>query len=203
MRSVRGYEEKDPEIMRQLTSGYPRFVVHPFARQLGAHFTASLPALAGRTLWLVTSERMARALVAHLGGEAAGARLFAHEGLFGASHPASPELYARAKVYLQNIGGFLSSREAEDHLVRLGLLAAPYPENAFPAAAAGGPRGHDLPGHAYRRRVAGDVEPPGLFRSAPAGHGGAVLQPVGPRNQARHLSLCRLRAGRFFVRDEI
>ncbi len=138
MRAVRGYEEKDPEIMRQLTSGYPRFVVHPFTRQLVAHFTARLPALAGRTLWLTTSARMARALVTHLGGAAAGAALFAHEGLFGASHPVSPELYARAKVYLQNIGGFLSSREAEDQLVRLGLLAAPYPENTFPIDAAGG-----------------------------------------------------------------
>ena len=30
MRSVHGYEQKDPEIVRQLTNGYPRFVVHPF-----------------------------------------------------------------------------------------------------------------------------------------------------------------------------
>src|SRR6476661_2908357 len=45
MRGVRGYEEKDPAIMRELTSGYPRFVVHPFARQLVAHFTATTPAL--------------------------------------------------------------------------------------------------------------------------------------------------------------
>src|SRR3954468_7986863 len=70
MRDVRGYEEKDPETLRQLTSGYPRFVVHPFAKQLAAHFTATMPALAGRTLWLTTSQQMARALVAHLGAEA-------------------------------------------------------------------------------------------------------------------------------------
>src|SRR5579885_2925301 len=55
MRDVRGYEEKDPETMRQLPSGYPRFVVHPFARQLVAHFTSTQPALAGRTLWLTSS----------------------------------------------------------------------------------------------------------------------------------------------------
>ncbi len=135
MRDVRGYEEKDPETMRQLTSGYPRFVVHPFARQLVAHFTATLPALAGRTLWLVTSRSMAGALAEHLGAFS-GADVFAHEGLFGVSHPTSPDLYPRAKVFLQNIGGFLSSREAEDHLVRLGLTTAPYAEQSFPGDAA-------------------------------------------------------------------
>jgi cystathionine gamma-synthase len=130
MRSVRGYEEKDPEIVRQLTNGYPRFVVHPFARQLVAHFTASTPALYGRTLWLTSSAAMARALVAHL-TSARGAELYTQHGLFGVSHPESPDTYARAKVFLQNIGGFLSSREAEDHLVALRLLPAPHPEDVF------------------------------------------------------------------------
>ena len=131
MRDVRGYEEKNPETMRALTSGYPRFVVHPFARQLVAHFIATEPALAGRTLWLACSERMARSLAAHLGGAAAGAGLFAHAGLHGVSHATNADTYARAKTFLQNIGGFLSSREAEDALVRLGLLAAPHAEKAF------------------------------------------------------------------------
>jgi cystathionine gamma-synthase len=52
MRAVRGYEEKDPAILSQLTNGYPRFVVHPFAKQLAAHFITTTPALAGRQLWL-------------------------------------------------------------------------------------------------------------------------------------------------------
>jgi cystathionine gamma-synthase len=55
MRDVRGYEEKDPETMRSLRSGYPRFVVHPFARRLTDHLVATDPALRGRELWLVTS----------------------------------------------------------------------------------------------------------------------------------------------------
>ena len=49
MRAVRGYEEKDPAITHRLTSGYPRFVVHPFARQLAAHFAPT-----GRILWLTS-----------------------------------------------------------------------------------------------------------------------------------------------------
>ncbi|HEX2861375.1 MAG TPA: aminotransferase class I/II-fold pyridoxal phosphate-dependent enzyme [Lacunisphaera sp.] len=130
MRSVRGYEEKDPEIVRHLTNGYPRFVIHPFARQLVAHFTASTPALYGRTLWLTSSAAMARTLLAHL-TSTRGAELYTQHGLCGVSHPESPETHALAKVFLQNIGGFLSSREAEDHLVALGLLPAPHPEDVF------------------------------------------------------------------------
>src|SRR6266700_2283809 len=67
MHAVRGYEEKDPAVMRELTSGFPRFVVHPFARRLGEHYLGATPSLAGHSLWLVSSERMARALAAHLG----------------------------------------------------------------------------------------------------------------------------------------
>lgn len=131
MRDVRGYEEKDPAVTQQLTSGYPRFVVHPFARQLAAHYTATTPGLAGRTLWLTCSARMAAALASHL-GPVCDAAIFARDGLHGVSHPAAAtDAAPRAKTFLQNIGGFLSSREAEDHLLRLGLLTAPHPEEIF------------------------------------------------------------------------
>jgi cystathionine gamma-synthase len=134
MRSVRGYEEKDPEIVRQLTNGYPRFVVHPYARQLAAHFIATIPALRGRTLWLTSSAAMARALAAHLTATR-GAEPFAQRGLAGVSHPEAPETFALAKTYLQNLGGFLSSREAEDQLVALKLHPGLHPEEIFPGDA--------------------------------------------------------------------
>ena len=148
MRDVRGYEEKDPAVMRQLTSGYPRFVVHPFTRQLAGHLVATSPAQgrADRTLWLTSSGRMARMLAAHLGGPPvagtagdsvpADAEVFSRDGLHGVSHQTSAAHSARAKLFLQHIGGFLSSREAEDHLVGLGLLAAPFAEKSFSGDAA-------------------------------------------------------------------
>ena len=124
MQAVCGYEEKDPAVTRHLTSGYPRFVVHPYARQLAAHCLRSEPALAGRLLWLTSSAAMARNLVARLGG-APSARLYENSGLHGVAHAADDAALAtQAKTYLQNFGGFLSSREAEDHLVRLGVLPA-------------------------------------------------------------------------------
>ncbi len=141
MEDVRGYEEKKPETMRHLTSGYPRFVVHPFTRQLIAHFTATLPALKGRTLWLTSSARLAGRLASHLGAAPADAQIFSHGSLNGVTHVESPEVGARAKTFLQNIGGFLPSREAEDHLVRLGLLDASHAERSFPGDAAAEVRG--------------------------------------------------------------
>src|SRR6476660_8051009 len=84
MRDVRGYEEKNPETMRQLTSGYPRFVVHPFSRRLIEYYSNKTPALAGRTLWLTSSAKMAKLLADYLGRDAA--ELFSEGGLHGVSH---------------------------------------------------------------------------------------------------------------------
>jgi cystathionine gamma-synthase len=136
MQAVHGYERKDPEITRHLTSGYPRFVVHPFARQLAQHFVTTTPALAGRTLWLASSARMAAELAAHL-GTASGATVFADAGVNGVSHPASDAQTAlRAKLFLQHVGGFISSREAEDVLAQAGLLPRPNPPGALAGDAA-------------------------------------------------------------------
>lgn len=144
MRAVHGYEQKNPEVTRHITSGYPRFVVHPFARRLADHCVATTPALAGRTLWLASSARMATALASHLGA-AAGALVFESGGVHGVSHPAAAaETTLRAKLYLQHVGGFISSREAEDCLGRLGLVAAPRPAEALIGDAAAEVRRHLL-----------------------------------------------------------
>jgi cystathionine gamma-synthase len=132
MAAIRGYEEKDPAVTAKLMSGYPRFVVHPLARRLTA-VLAERHGLAARTLWLASSRRMAGRLLAHLqsAGHAEDAELFAGEGVFGVSHPESKELALLAKLYLQNIGGFISSREAEDRLAAIGAAPAPGAERLF------------------------------------------------------------------------
>ena len=45
--------------------------------------------------------------------------------------PTTPELNAKGKIFLQHLGGFLSSRAAEDHLVRLGARDVVAPEKIF------------------------------------------------------------------------
>jgi cystathionine gamma-synthase len=132
---VVGYEEGRPETTRHLTSGYPRFVVHSYARLLCV-LLGRRPELAGLSLWLVSSPKMAGALADHLGQSGpALAVAFSAEGIDGVAHTDTPELNARGKVYLQHLGGFLSTRAAEDHLVRLGALDAAEPEKLFPGDA--------------------------------------------------------------------
>ncbi|HEY5079782.1 MAG TPA: PLP-dependent transferase [Opitutaceae bacterium] len=130
--AIRGYEEKDPAVMASLLSGYPRFVVHPLARRLTA-VLAERSGLGERTLWLASSRRMAGRLLAHLqaGAPGGGAAPFADGGVFGVSHPHSRETGLLAKLYLQNIGGFLSSREAEDRLAEIGAGPVPGLEELF------------------------------------------------------------------------
>ncbi len=132
LRDVRGYEEKDPAVTAHLTSGYPRFVVHPFARELARRLAAKhLPA--GRRLWLTSSAAMAEKLAAWLRGQpgAQDVAVFRADGAQGVAHAESSDTAGKAKLFLQNIGGFLSSREAEDLLVRLGYLAAAGAETTF------------------------------------------------------------------------
>ncbi len=138
MAAVRGYEEKDPAVVARLTTGYPRFVIHPFARRLAAVLSERAQ-VRGRKLWLASSERMAAGLLAHLraaGPQGKGAAPFKGEGVHGVTHPESAELALRAKLYLQNIGGFISSREAEDRLAAIGAGPVPHAEETVAGDAA-------------------------------------------------------------------
>jgi cystathionine gamma-synthase len=135
MAAVRGYEEKDPAVTGLLKTGYPRFVVHPCSQRLALEL-ARRRGWAGRTLWLASSGRMADGLLAHLRSAGfAGAEPLAEDGVHGVSHPDSPEAARCAKLYLQNLGGFISSREAEDRLAAAGAGPAPAPEVYFPGDA--------------------------------------------------------------------
>jgi len=129
MHAVRGYEEKDPEITRHMALGYPRFMIHPFARQL-AEGLGEKAAYRGRKLWLVSSPGMARALAGYLLDYSAAteAAAFEDQGLHGVMHVDEAQLSQLAKLFLQHIGGFVSSREAEDQLVRRGLRPAIFSE---------------------------------------------------------------------------
>jgi cystathionine gamma-synthase len=136
MHAVRGYEEKNPEVMSHLTSGYPRFVVHPFLERLALNLVKKR-GLQNCRLWLTSSARMAEELAAHLTAQhgPAPVALFNSDNLYGVTHPESPDHAARAKTFLQNVGGFMSSRAAEDELVHRGLLPAAQPEELFPGDA--------------------------------------------------------------------
>lgn len=121
LEDLRGYEEKRTETMARIGSGYPRFVVHPLIRQL-ADVLVRRHGLEGRKVWLCCSKAAARDLVSHLCSPEVS--LLESDGIFGVAHPETTELSAKAKLFLQHTGRFLSSRRAEEELVRLGELPA-------------------------------------------------------------------------------
>jgi len=128
MRDVIGYEEKDPAITQHLTSGYPRFVQHPFLRDAGRLMLegAGLP---GHQFWPTASARAAAALRDALAP--ARAQVLVHDGLHGVAFPADADTHGRAKLWLQHCGRLASGRDAEDFLVRQGKLPAAAPEALF------------------------------------------------------------------------
>ena len=128
MRAVIGYEEKHPEIVDQLTSGYPRFVQHPFLKRAAVHLLKTL-GLEKHQLWLTSSASAAEALRRWLGVPRA--QTVAKNSLTGVAFPESADTYARAKTFLQHTGMLLSSREAEDYLVQVNELIAEGAEPTF------------------------------------------------------------------------
>jgi len=127
--AVRGYEEKKPEITAHLTSGYPRFVVHPLVLQLTAYYYKQ-SGFVGLKLWLVSSEKIANRLEAYLKSASSVTRFHA-DGIYGVAHKDDADTNAKAKSFLQHMGGFLPSRQAEDQLVKLGLLAKAAEEELY------------------------------------------------------------------------
>jgi cystathionine beta-lyase/cystathionine gamma-synthase len=138
MRDVIGYEEKNPEITRHMTSGYPRFVKHPFLKKVSAHVLRSL-GLSGKQFWPTSSARAAEALRVWLAPTEA--TVVENERVSGVVFAENPDTFARAKTFLQHTGALLSSREAEDYLVRVGELPAAHIEPSFDGYAPGRVKG--------------------------------------------------------------
>lgn len=138
--AVRGYEEKDPRVTSRMEAGYPRFFVGPLARSLTEE-VGKQGRFAGRQLWLTSSAGMAKTLASYVSANGAAAEPFEDtvpgaDAIHGVAHAADPAIASQAKLFLQHVGGFISSREAEDQLIARGLRTAPFPETAHPGGAA-------------------------------------------------------------------
>ena len=134
MADLIGYEERNPEVIRQVPAGYPRFVLHPFVRALTAELVRRR-GLQGKSVWLVASPQLAEQLRAWVG--AADAHVVIEGSQAAVAFTPSPECNGRAKAFLQHSGGFVSSRQAEDVLVAAGLVPAPASEACMEGDAPG------------------------------------------------------------------
>ncbi|MCH6255419.1 aminotransferase class I/II-fold pyridoxal phosphate-dependent enzyme [Puniceicoccaceae bacterium K14] len=118
MADVIGYEEKRPEVLDKIQSGYPRFVTHPFLLKIETYWKSLFDSPNSR-IWLTSSEKIARSLQTHLGDERS--KYLSHGGISGVRLPEDETPNQKAKLYLQHIGGLLSSRQAEDYLASNGI----------------------------------------------------------------------------------
>lgn len=126
MADVIGYEEKDPAIAQAMTSGYPRFFLPEFVRQLAMQVAGEMDG-EPRDVLLLNSEKAAAELLDFL--EEPAAKVEEETGFSFVHFPANPETYKKGFSFLQHTGCGLSSRQAEDLLIGEGLVESPFPED--------------------------------------------------------------------------
>src|ERR1051325_371429 len=106
---VVGYEEKKPETMARLSSGYPRFLIHPLVLELGRHLGNGQPCLPFPSLRV--AERCAAFVCQTTGAEA---RVASRDDIHGVV--ANERGQAALRSFWQHTGWIVSSRQAEAHL---------------------------------------------------------------------------------------
>lgn len=117
MEHVRGYEEKSPATMEHIHSGYPRFVTHHLIEECKAHFLKKR-GFSGKAAYCLNSQKAARGLAKFTGVQP---ELHMDGGVTFALLDSGSGAAALAHQYLQHTGVCISSRCAEDYLIREGL----------------------------------------------------------------------------------
>ncbi len=126
---VRGYEEKEPRVMDALKSGYPRFVCHPYLQRLIDFYLPKF-GLTQRYAVLVSGRRAADDLLSWL--DRGYEKLEADPSVFLVFCERTAEAQAQAlSKFVQHTGCGISSRQAEDLLLKHGLLDEAFEEEAF------------------------------------------------------------------------
>jgi cystathionine gamma-synthase len=106
---VVGYEEKRPETVDRLTSGYPRFVIHPLVAKLAQRFGQSQPCLPFPSQQV--AERCTGFIRRHSGRPA---QVLHQDDLWAVT--TSPEGRDALYAFWQHTGLIVSSRDAETRL---------------------------------------------------------------------------------------
>ncbi len=108
---VVGYEEKKPEVMSKLASGYPRFVVHPLVQELAKFLTG------GKSALPFPSARAARDC-ADFVQRAAGVKgeILERRGVYCVASEGSG--HAALRAFWQHTGLIVSSRQAQALLTK-------------------------------------------------------------------------------------
>ncbi len=159
---VVGYEEKTPEVVNALTSGYPRFFIHAAVRELARQIGDGRPCLPFPSL---RAARLCAEFIERSSGQRA--KVLAFRGVHGVvtNDSGAPAL----RAFWQHTGLIVSTREAEAHLGE----RVPEPDDSARPP---------VPAPATRRllRLRG-----GRCVSGPDRHGRAVRRPPGRHGSGR------------------
>jgi cystathionine beta-lyase/cystathionine gamma-synthase len=127
-----GYERGEPEALKRVTTGYPRFHAHPYVVQI-QNYLSYLLCLGGGQLLLLSSPQAANNLCEFAGID--DREIVWFKNLTGLVVPA--EKLAQAKAFRQHTGTHISSRLAEDFLIGEGMLERRHAEECLPSEGEG------------------------------------------------------------------
>ncbi|WP_072681231.1 PLP-dependent transferase [Arcobacter sp. LA11] len=125
IQDVIDYEEQTPEILEKIKSGYPRFILHPYLKQLGLFIKKKYQVCDDYEVVLLSSQK-AVALVSD--------KYFIHNKIeidepFGVILVRNGTCQLqKVLMYIQHVGCNLSSRLAEEYLYKEGLIISLHEE---------------------------------------------------------------------------
>lgn len=119
VRDLVGYEEKSPETLSHLGSGYPRFVQHRFIRQL-IEIQENTTEKKEKESFLFANLQHCRYAIEKFSMRAA--KVYERDGFTWMQVDKGSRDSLNANAFLQHTGGSISSRQAEDILSKNGLL---------------------------------------------------------------------------------
>lgn len=133
MADICGYEERDPRVIEAMSAGYPRFVLHPYVRELIAYYMKR-EALPGRVGLLIRGAHFSAAIFEYTGRQVE--MLEVEPDLYLLHYvEEDADLARQVRLYVQHVGCGLSSRQAEDLLLEFGRLPVLHAEATFAGAA--------------------------------------------------------------------
>ena len=129
LRDVIAYEEKEPQTMAKVRSGYPRFVRHPFIETLSERFLAVHDLDAGSVQpFFFAAPHAAQDALERLGEYRMDVQCFQFQSISTLVAARGSEAERLLAKYIQHTGTGLSSREAEERLMELEPTRQRFPE---------------------------------------------------------------------------
>jgi cystathionine beta-lyase/cystathionine gamma-synthase len=122
------YERQDPEALKKIPSGYPRFHTHPYVVLIQEYMDKNL-GLDNRPLLILTSSKAAEAVCSF--AEVDDGEVIQFKNMTGLVLP--KDKVEKAKAFRQHTGSHVSSRRAEDFLIAEGILDSRQAEQSFSA----------------------------------------------------------------------